>query len=286
LKIGVNMWTIFGWAYQGVPKIEEIFKIAKDIGYDGVEFVYDDDKLDPARISQEKRREYLETAESLEIEIPSVATGVFWKYNLASPDEKLRRRGLRYLREGIRLAHDLDARVLLVVPGVAIPDVPYEKSYELAKESLIKVAGYAEEHDVIIGVENVWNKLFYSPLEFRRFLDEINHEYVKAYLDIANTVNFSHPEHWIWLLSDKIASVHAKDFDVKVGNITGFRHVGMGSIDWKKMVKLLRDVGYDGYLVVEAPPEFYPDLKEPKYPDDGIRAAKDNYKALRKVISE
>ena len=60
----------------------------------------------------------------------------------------------------------------------------------------------------------------------------------------------------------------------------------MGSIDWKKMVKLLRDVGYDGYLVVEAPPEFYPDLKEPKYPDDGIRAAKDNYKALRKVISE
>ncbi|RLF18688.1 MAG: hypothetical protein DRZ82_07800 [Thermoprotei archaeon] len=286
MKLGVNLWTIFGWEYQGKPEMEKIFEIVKEVGYDGLEFVYDDGVLDPARISSDARKRYLETVESLGLTIPSVATGVFWKYNLASPDERLRRRGLRYLREGIRLAHDLDAEVLLVVPGVAIPDVPYERSYELAKQSILKGARYAEDYGVIIAIENVWNKLFYSPLEFRRFLDDINHDYVKAYLDIANTLNFSYPEHWIWLLQDKIASVHAKDFDVRVGNITGFRHVGRGSVDWKKMIKLLKQVGYDGFLIVEAPPTFYPDLKEPKYPDDGIRAAKDNYEALRNILKE
>jgi len=286
LKRGINLWSIFGWKYQGHPPLEEIFKKIKEIGFDGIEFVYDTGNLHPDILDRKTRKNILETCESLELEIPSVATGVFWRFNLGSPDEKIRRRGLKFLQRGLELAYDLEAKVLLVVPAVASPDVPYEKTFELSVESLRKGAKWAEDYGVIIGVENVWNKIFYSPLEFKSFLDKINSEYVQAYLDIANTVNFSYPEHWISLLKGRIASVHAKDFDLNVGNIQGFRHLLKGSVDWFKMVRLLREAGYDGYLVLETPPEFDPELKEAKYPEDGYKYAKYNLEALNKIISQ
>ncbi len=287
MKIGLNMWTVIGFEYKGVPTIEEVLKYAAEVGYDGVEFCYDDGLLHPAKIDKDTRKKYLELIKSLGKEFSSVATGVFWKYNMGSPDESLRKKGIEFVKLGLELARDLEAKVLLVVPAVAHPDIPYEKMYEIAQSSLKECAKYAEDLGVIIGVENVWNKFLYSPLEYKRFIEEIGSEYVKAYLDVGNILNLGYPEHWITLLGAKlIACVHVKDFDINVGNITGFRHVGRGSMNWEKILKLLKDVGYDYYLVVECPPEFYPELEKPKYPEDGYRAAKDNVAALKELLKK
>jgi len=280
VKVGLNLWTLLGWSYERRPDVAWAVGVAKELGYDGAEVVYDDGLLDPRTFSGEERAKI----RGVGLEIPSVATGVFWKYNLGSPDEGERRRGLEYVRLGLELARDLGARVLLVVPAVARPEVPYEVTYDYAKLSLREAARVAEDLGVVIGVENVWNRFLYSPLEFRRFLDEINSDYVRAYLDVGNLVNFGYHEHWIGLLRGRIAMVHVKDFDAGVGNIRGFRHVGRGSIDWPKVVRLLRAAGYDGFLNVECPPEFYPDLERPRYPEDGIRAARDNLEALRRIL--
>jgi len=284
MKKGLNLWTVFGFSYSGKPSIEEILEKAKEFGYDGIEFVFDDALLDPAKISKDDRKRYVEKVESLGLQIPSVASGVFWKYNLGSTDEKLREKGRQYVKRGIDLAVDLGARVILVVPAVADPNIPYEKIYSLSIEEFKELSKYAEDRGIIIGLENVWNKFLYSPLEFRRYLDEISSEYVAAYFDVGNIVALGYHEHWIKLLKGKIAMVHVKDFDVNIGNINGFRHIGKGSIDWKKVINLLKEAGYDDFLNVECPPEFYPELKAPKYPDDGYRAAKDNAEALKKIL--
>ena len=284
MKKGLNLWTVFGFSYSGKPSIEEILEKAKEFGYDGIEFVFDDALLDLAKISKDDRKRYVEKVESLGLQIPSVASGVFWKYNLGSTDEKLREKGRQYVKGGIDLAVDLGARVILVVPAVADPNIPYEKIYSLSIEEFKELSKYAEDRGIIIGLENVWNKFLYSPLEFRRYLDEISSEYVAAYFDVGNIVALGYHEHWIKLLKGKIAMVHVKDFDVNIGNINGFRHIGKGSIDWKKVINLLKEAGYDDFLNVECPPEFYPELKAPKYPDDGYRAAKDNAEALKKIL--
>jgi len=284
MKKGLNLWTVFGFSYKGIPEIEEIFKKAKEFGYDGIEFVYDDEFLDPKKIDSEKRKLYKELAESLGLEIPSVATGVFWKYNLGSTDEKVRETGKEYVKLGIDLAYDLGAKVVLVVPAVADPAIPYEKIYENSLNSFKELSKYAEDKGVVIGLENVWNKFLYSPLEFRKFIDEVASDHVAAYFDVGNIVALGYHEHWIGLLKGKIAMVHVKDFDVNVGNINGFRHIGKGSIDWANVINLLKNAGYDDFLNVECPPEFYPDLKSPKYPDDGYRAAKDNADALKCIL--
>jgi len=284
MKKGLNLWTAIGFSYSGTPTIEEVFEKAKEFGYDGVEFVFDDNLLDPSRISRDERKKYVEKAESLGLQIPSVASGVFWKYNLGSTDEKIREKGREYVKGGIDLAADLGARVVLVVPAVAVPSIPYEKIYSISVDEFKKLSKYAEDRGVTIGLENVWNKFLYSPLEFRRYLDEINSDYVAAYFDVGNIVALGYHEHWIRLLKGKIAMVHVKDFDVNVGNINGFRHIGKGSIDWNNVIRLLKEAGYDDFLNVECPPDFYPDIKTPKYPEDGYRAAKDNAIALKKIL--
>ncbi|RLE67493.1 MAG: sugar phosphate isomerase/epimerase [Thermoprotei archaeon] len=280
MKPGLNLWTILGFTYSGVPALDEAVRIAKDLGYEGVEVVFDDGPLAPQRIDRELRRRILEVG----VEVPSVATGVFWKYNLGSPDSYERERAIEYAKMGLDLARDLDARVLLVVPGVAKPEIPYEELYERSRDSLKELAKYAEDLGVIIGVENVWNKFLYSPLEFRNFLDDVGSDYVKAYFDVGNVVALGYHEHWTRLLKGRIAMVHVKDFDIEVGSIRGFRHIGRGSIEWGKVVRLLREADYDDFLIVECPPEFYPELEKPRYPEDGIRAAKDNLEALKKIL--
>jgi len=286
VKKGLNLWTAIGFRYTGTPTLEDVFNKAKEFGYEGIEFVYDTDLLEPTKITREDRKKYVELADSLGLEIPSVATGVFWRFNMGSPDEKLRETGKKYVKLGIDLARDLGAKVLLVVPAVASPEIPYEDLYSNSQKALREVAKYAEDNGVIIGLENVWNKFLYSPLEFRRFIDEIGSEYVQAYFDVGNVVALGYHENWIRLLKGKIAMIHVKDFDVNVGNITGFRHIGRGSIDWKNVIQLLKNAGYDGFLNVECPPEFFPDLKEPKYPEDGYRAAKVNAEALKEILSK
>jgi len=280
VKIGLNLWTLVGFEYTIRPNLEEAVKTAGDMGYEGVEVIFDDGALDPRKISKEER----ERIKGVGVEIPSVATGIFWKYNLGSPDEGERKTAIEYIRLGLELARDLGARVLLVVPGVAKPEIPYEQLYETAKSSIREAAKTAEDLGVTIGIENVWNKFLYSPLEFRRFIDEIGSEYVKAYFDVGNVVALGYHEHWTRLLKNKIAMVHVKDFDVEVGNIRGFRHVGRGSINWERVIALLKEAGYDDFLIVECPPEFYPDLEKPKYPEDGIRAARDNLEALKRIL--
>lgn len=280
MKAGLNLWTLLSFSYASRPDLVWAVGTAKEIGYDGAEVVYDDGLLNPRGIGKEERS----GIRGVGLEVPSVATGVFWRYNLGSPDEGERKGGLEYLRMGLELARDLDAKVLLVVPGVAKPKVPYEELYENSKGSLKEAAKWAEELGVVIGVENVWNKFLYSPLEFKKFLDEIGSDYVRAYFDVGNIVALGYHEHWTRLLRGRIAMVHVKDFDVNVGNIRGFRHVGRGSVDWPRAIQLLKDAGYDGFLNVECPPEFYPDLEYPKYPEDGIRAARDNFEALKKLI--
>ena len=284
MKKGLNLWTVIGFAYTGTPTVEEVLRRAREYGYDGVEIVYDDGLLDPARLDGAWRRRIVELADSLGLEIPSVATGVFWKYNMGLPEgSKEREMGLRYGEAGLQLAHDLGAEVLLVVPAVAVPGVPYEEILGNASAALKRLAGKAEDLGVTIGVENVWNKLLYSPLEYKGFIEGVGSDAVKAYFDVGNVVALGLHDHWIPLLKGLLAMVHVKDFDESVGGLRGFRHVGMGGIDWPHVLELLRGAGYDGFLNVECPPEFYGE-REPRYPEDGFRAARDNAEALKRLI--
>ena len=263
MKKGVNAWI-----YPSKFTVDEILEASAKIGFDGVELNLDEESLN---LPRSERKAIVEKASSLGLELPSLCTGMFWKFNLASPDRKVRDMGVEVLRKGCEFASDIGAKVLLVVPAVAVAEVSYQEMWKLSKESILKAVHAAEEHSVILGVENVWNRFLYSPLEFRKFIEEINHPNVKAYFDVGNIHFLGFPQQWIRHLSDLIVCVHVKDF---LRSSLQFRQLLEGDVPWPEVMKALREIGYNGFLNVEVSP----------YPGHPLKAAMDSKAALDLIL--
>ena len=162
--------------------------------------------------------------------------------------------------------------MLLVVPAVAVPEVSYQQTWELSKKSILKAVPAAENYGVTIGIENVWNMFLYSPLEFRRFIEEINSPNVKAYFDVGNIHFLGFQEQWIRHLSGLIACIHIKDFHRPTMQ---FRPLLEGDIPWPEVMKALREIGYNGFLNVELSP----------YPGHPLKSAMDSKAAFDLILS-
>jgi hexulose-6-phosphate isomerase len=153
---------------------------------------------------------------------------------------------------------------MLMVPGaVTIPWEPtygpvnYDDAVKWAKEAGKLLAPVAEKVGVELCLENVWNGMFYSPLEFAHFVDSVGSKWAGAYFDVGNVLGYhQHPPHWIEILGPRIRRVHIKDFKSAVGNLSGFCDLTAGDVPWKETMAALRKVGYDKTLVAEMmPPE-------------------------------
>ncbi|ASJ16517.1 xylose isomerase [Thermococcus chitonophagus] len=263
-KFGINCWS-FPKAFP----IERALKAAKEIGYDGYEVGLGLDDFEKFGKDEFKARfrHIKETSESLDIEIPSVATGLFWKYNPITNTED----ALRVIKAECEAASLVDAKIILVVPGSGVSNVSYEEHFEKAADFIQKASAIAEDYGVSIGLENVWNRVFAGPLEFKMLLDTINRDNVGAYFDVGNTLPHSLPEHWIEVLGEKILQVHVKDFnlvELKFGIPLS------GSINWEAVRSSLEKANYKGYILPEVPP----------YLGDPIKAAEDSFTSLKKIF--
>jgi hexulose-6-phosphate isomerase len=119
------------------------------------------------------------------------------------------------------------------------------------RTAIQEVVPVAEEKGVMIGIENVWNKVLLSPLEMRDFIDGFGSERVGAYLDVGNMIVTGYAEDWVRILGRRIGSVHFKDFKRDVGTIAGFCDLLEGDVNYPEVMKALREVGYDGPCVAE-----------------------------------
>ena len=97
--------------------------------------------------------------------------------------------------------------------------------------------------------------MFYSPLEFRDFIDSFQSNAVRAYLDVGNCMGqHQYPPDWINILGSRIGRVHLKDFRRAVGNLDGFCDLMEGDQPWEQTIAALRACGYDRTLTAEMIP--------------------------------
>ena len=198
----------------------------------------------------------------------------------AGMEEKLaaiREKAKEVCRRQIDAAAILGIDCILVPPGTVgvdfrpedvVPDtanvsffagsevIDYDVAYERSQAAFRELAPYAERKNVIIGIENIWNKFLLSPLEFRNFLDEIGSDYVAAFLDVGNMLMFGYPQHWIKILNKRIKKVHFKDFRRDVQRLSGFVDLLAGDVDWPAVIKAFDDIGYDGWASAECCPNY------------------------------
>ena len=253
MKKGINCWT-----FPANYTVKECIENAKKAGYDGIEINMEEEKKGDPSLRPDSTKteieEILKITQSNDIPISSVATGLHWKYSLTGENETVRNKGIQIAEKMIEAAKILNTDAILIVPGVVNEKVSYTKAYKRSQEALKRLVKKAEARKVYIGLENVWNKFLLSPLEMKRFIDEIGSAYVRFYFDIGNVLAFSYPQHWIEVLGDYMIRVHVKDFDTSIGNTQGFKNLFEGDVNWPEVIKFLRKTNYNGYLTAELSP--------------------------------
>jgi len=260
MHFGINTWS-----YPESVPLEKALEHAKSVGYEGFQVAVTEDDL--KSFLEDKWKRIKDIADKTGIEIPSVSTGLFWQCNFMTQPQE----ALKIVEAECHAARILGAKLILVVPGTGVSELSYEEHFTRVTAALKEAGKIGREYGVRIGLENVWNRIFAGPLEFKRLIDEINDEWVGAYFDAGNTLPHSLPEHWIRLLNEKILEVHVKDYAMWKG---AFGIPLNGDVNWPAVRKALEDIGYDGYLLPEIPP----------YPGDPYEAAEDALRALQEIF--
>lgn len=250
--------SISVWAFNPDRPLPEVFKMAKENGFEGVEIAIAEDGPLTPESTQDDCKRILEQAAEAGIEIPAMASGLGWSYPLTTTDNATREKGIELVKSSLQAANWLGIDTILCVPGgvgaefiEGFKGAPYEVAYENALDAMKQLKPVAEENGVAIGIENVWNKFLLSPLEMRDFVDEIDSPQVGVYFDVGNVISTGYPEQWIRILGDRIKRVHFKDFKRDVGTLDGFCDLLDGDVDYPEVMKALREIGYDKSVTSE-----------------------------------
>ena len=218
------------------------FQLAKDSGFAEVECQTTPDKA--------KAEELLAASKKAGVRIHSVMNMDHWKFPLSSPDQSVVDKSIAGMETSLRNAKLWGADTVLLVPAVVNAEITYEQAYERSQKNIQKLLPLAKELNVVIAVEEVWNKFLISPVDFAKYVDSFNSPLVRAYFDVGNVVLYGYPQQWIRTLGPRIAKLHIKDFYFRKGE-TKWVGLGEGDIAWKAIYQALADIGYSGTATVE-----------------------------------
>ena len=123
MKKGINRWCLPPNMPTG-----DVFRLSKKVGFEGIEL-----NLEEADLAAESRPETMARigidasdaaitelrrgAEAEGLELPSLSSGLFWRYPPTSDDPAIREKALRIGEQALRIATLLGANTVLVVPG-------------------------------------------------------------------------------------------------------------------------------------------------------------------------
>ena len=245
--------SICNEVFEGWP-IEEVFKYAAELGYDGVEIAPYTLADSVTGISLERRKAIRQAAEKCGIEI----VGLHWLLrkpeglSINHPDEIIRTRTQQYMEALIHLCADIGGKLLL-------HGSPHQRTikegwdpilaWEHAKETFKGCMDAAQERDVFYCIEPLTrtNTNFINTVEDGlRFVREIRHPHFKLMFD-CRSASENEPLVVDALLraieSTMLRHVHVND--------ANGRGPGFGQTEFVPILRTLVENNYQGYISVE-----------------------------------
>lgn len=217
------------------------FKLARKCGFEGIEIDANVSRAETAWAEMGK------IARDQGTPIHSIVFGG-WHAPLSDGNPEVQAKGVSEMKKTLVDAKAVGASNVLLVPAIVTETVSYGQAYQRSQENIRKLIPTASDLNVIIAVENVWNKFLLSPLEFARYVDEFANPIVRAYFDVGNVILFGFSQDWIRTLGKRINRIHLKDFKRQ-----GYQWTNLldGDVNWKEVKKALDEAGYSGYLTPE-----------------------------------
>jgi L-ribulose-5-phosphate 3-epimerase len=253
-SIGDNM-VPKGWTQaQGLDLI-------KKATYDGVDVWIAPNGWVQMSTTDAELTQLRRTVESAGLVVTNVSSELNWMFPISSSDKRIRDYGIRVVQRQIEAAKLLGCSVILVVPGLVIPNENYNDVYKRSVEALQELAPIAGSAKITIGCEpnTCYQRFLLSPREYFHFLDEVASPWVRVFLDTANAHDVGYAEQWILILRNYLTQIHMRDTLYKRGHSdeeTTSTCLFLGDNDWPAIRNALDQVGYDGWLIAEPHPRY------------------------------
>ena len=183
------------------------------------------------------RAKYKEQMKETGLVIPSIMMGLLNSNPLASDP-----RGPAWLEQTIDGAKDLGAKVILVAffgKGSLLEGNELKKAdVDVVVQRLKAAAPRAKAAGVILAIENML-----TAQQNAEILDRIGSDAVGIYYDVGNLTGrgYDIPAE-IRFLKERIAQFHFKD---------GAKYLGEGKVQYPAIAAAMRDIGYQGWIVLE-----------------------------------
>ncbi len=184
--------------------------------------------------------------------------------NMQSADEAVRAASVQYVKDCIQLVHDLDGKILTLVPGTVgkiTPDSTPENEWQWLVDGTKEIYEVAEAKGVRVGIEplNRFESYLITRAEQALALCDAVGPNLGVVLDAFHiNIEESNLYDAIRLVGkDKLVDVHVAD--------NNRMPCGYGDYDWTEFVGVLNEIGYDGALTAEfvAPVDRTPANKYP-----------------------
>lgn len=247
MKFALNS-GIFPGTWSPAEKLEA----AARVGADGLELNIDANALWTQRLDKAARQALRQQAQDTGLVWTSLCMNAHWVFNLASPDVRIRDVGVSLLIDALDLALDLGASAILV-PGCDQDESP-ENKWDLFRDGVLHAVARAKRAGVTLALEAVGKPFLFNTQKLLQMIEDCGGSTALGiYLDVGNaTSGGMDPAAEIRAAGGRATIVHVKDWNPADRTE---RKLGAGAVDMASSLAALAEIGYDGYLVVELPPD-------------------------------
>jgi len=182
-------------------------------------------------------------------------------FNMAHPDEEVRREGIRRFALLTEAADILGAKYISLCSGTRYaehlwtysPENHTPAAWDAMLDTIKRAVELAERRNIVLAIESEASNIIDTPENARRVMDEVGSDCLKMILDCANLfhVGRAHPEyvretiaHAFDLFGDDIVIAHGKD--IREGDGIDFCGTGRGIVDFTFTAQMLKKYGYAG----------------------------------------
>ena len=219
------------------------FEISKEIGYSAIEWIVEKPLEINALMSKSGMQEIKEIILKTGIRVDYVCADIFMQQPLVRMFEKIKDENKKILEQILINSKEIGA-IGVEIPFVDASSIKTESEIEeliSVTEDAFKLAG---EIGIDVSLETDLNAK-----EFKKLLEKIDLDHVKANYDIGNSASLGYePLEELENYGQKILNVHVKDR--KLGSTTV--PLGTGNADIRCVFEKLDEIGYTGGITMQA----------------------------------
>jgi len=218
---------------------EKEFQLAESIGLDEIEFIFDYDKYQDNPLWSESGLDRINNLiRTHEMKINHICADFF----MVKPFWESKDQNINILKKLIQSAVKINAHNI-EIPLVDNSSIKTKSQRKILIDSLNECLADIEKNKITLSLETDLNAQ-----DFLFLLEDFNHPFIRANYDSGNSsgLGYDHTQE-LKTFGSFIENVHIKDRILNGSTV----ELGTGSADFNKVFKGLKEIGYNGSLIMQ-----------------------------------